>query len=92
MVRISNCINGEARLYGLKVHGLIFASLGLIIIWSNSSMIFGIMGGSAGYFVGDLISKYWQKGVIQKYFYWNLYKHNCKRKSLLPSSSSKILL
>lgn len=92
MVRISNCINGETRLYGLKVCGLVFGAFALIIIWVKTSMIFGIMAGSVGYFIGDIISKYWQKGRIQKYLYWNFFRHSSKSKSLLPSSSSRILL
>lgn len=92
MIRISNCINGETRIYGLKVFGLTFGAFALIIIWSKSSMIFGIMGGAFGYLIGDFFSKYWQRGRLQKQLYWHLSKHIPKNKFLPPSSSTKILL
>jgi len=73
MTKISNCINSEARIYGLKLLGIAFGIICMVVVWSQTSMVFGVISASIGYFAGDQFSRYWYRGIIQKYIYWNLY-------------------
>ncbi len=92
LISINRCIDKELRYYGFKFIGLIFGLVLLILIWAQYGMLFGIMSGAIGYAIGDNISKYWHKGAIQRWCYWNLptvkitsakyFPKSCERKFL----------
>ena len=88
-IPITRSIDKELRYYGFKALGLLFGLVLLIVIWSGLGMIFGIMGGVVGYIAGDNISRYWQKGAIQRWCYWNLPTMKIIRSRGFPKSCER---
>jgi hypothetical protein len=86
---INRCINKELKYYGLKATGLIAGLCAMIIVWSKSSIVFGIIAGVIGYSIGDIASKHWQIGTIQRYSYWYLPTRLLFRNKSLPKSSDR---
>ena len=64
-------LNKEATIYGFKVSGIIFASIGSIIAIIKLGMLWFVFGAVPGYMAGSIVSGYWSKGRLQKWLYWN---------------------
>lgn len=88
LVKISNCINSEPRLYGLKSFALVFGLIFMVAIWVYTSIIFGMIAALLGYILGDAFSKKWHMGYIQRYIYW----HICPIFGNLPKSQYRFFL
>lgn len=70
-VSLNRCINREVKYYGLGGFGLVFGFLVTLCVWISSSIIFAMIAGALGYFLGDMIAKYWHRGQAQRYIYWH---------------------
>jgi hypothetical protein len=71
LISINRCINKEVKYYGLGGFGLVVGCITIILVWINFSIIFAMISGGFGYFVGDIIGRYWHQGQIQKYTCWH---------------------
>lgn len=84
LIILNRCINQESKYYGLKSFGLITGLLLMVLVWMKSSIIFGMLGAGLGYFIGDMLSKHWHQGKIQKLLYWHFSIVFCYSRCKLP--------
>lgn len=88
---MNRCINREVKYYGLGAFGLVFGFITTLFVWVNFSIVFGMIGGMVGYFIGDTIAKYWYRGQMQRYIYWNCPITFYTKINLPPSSYRNLL-
>ena len=91
-VKFSTCINTKIRIYGLKIIGLVLGVISMIFVWAKTSIIFGIIFGSVGYYIGDICSGYYYEGIIQKLLYWYLSSYIPSLILSLPNASKRALI
>ena len=71
-MKLYTSLNKEAKLYGVNLYGFAIGGISFVILWLMFSAMFGIVGGSFGFYYGSVLSKMWHKGIMQKYIYVKL--------------------
>ncbi|MDX1916436.1 MAG: hypothetical protein SFT68_00420 [Rickettsiaceae bacterium] len=87
IVQLNKALNKESKYYGLKTMGLAIGAITGMLVIVKYDFTIAIIASLIGYLFGSFISKFWHKGMIQRWAYWNLPSNIIFRNKYLPSSN-----
>lgn len=68
----NSCLNKEQRIYNFSVGSIACAALAFLFVGLAKGIVWGIGAAVGGYVLGDLLSKQWHEGNMQREIYWRI--------------------
>jgi uncharacterized membrane protein YeaQ/YmgE (transglycosylase-associated protein family) len=88
-VSFNKYIDCENKCWGLSVIGLSFGAITGLLVLTKLDLMFAILSGVVGFWLGAYLSRAWHKGMVQRWAYWNLPLTLLGKSKHLPASHKR---